>query len=62
MSKSSLAVVIYVVGLVFGALFLNLWGAETSPQKALLGLGWTAIFLIALFFAEKDKQTKCFLS
>ena len=40
----------------FGALFLNLWGAETSPQKALLGLGWTAIFLIALFFAEKDKH------
>ena len=56
MSKSSLAVVIYIVGLVFGALFLNLWGAETSPQKALLGLGGTAIFLIALFFAEKDKH------
>ncbi len=56
MSKSSLAVLIYVLGLVFGALFLNLWGAETSPQKALLGLGWTAIFLIALFFAEKDKH------
>ena len=49
MSKSSLAVVIYVVGLVFGALFLNLWGAETSPQKALLGLGYSN-FLIALFF------------
>ena len=56
MSKSSLAVVIYVLGLVFGALFLNLWGAETSPQKALLGRGWTAIFLIALFFAEKNKH------
>ena len=56
MSKSSLAVIIYVLGLVFGALFLNLWGAETSPQKALLGQGWTAIFLIALFFSEKDKH------
>tara|TARA_B100000900_G_scaffold410287_1_gene427825 strand:- start:993 stop:1166 length:174 start_codon:yes stop_codon:yes gene_type:complete len=56
MSKSSLVIIIYVVGLVIGALFLDLWGAETSPQKALLGLGWTAIFLIALFFVEKDKH------
>ncbi len=48
--------IIYVVGLIIGALFLNLWGAETSPQKALLGLGWTAIFLIALFMVEKDKH------
>ena len=39
-----------------GALFLNLWSAETSPQKALLGLAWTAIFLIALFYVEKDKN------
>ena len=56
MSKTSIVIIIYIIGLVFGALFLNLWGAETSPQKALLGLGWTAIFLIALFFAEKDKH------
>ncbi len=56
MSKSSLVIIIYVVGLVIGALFLDIWGAETSPQKALLGLGWTAIFLIALFFVEKDKH------
>ena len=56
MSKSSIVIVIYIVGLIIGALFLNLWGAETSPQKALLGLSWTAIFLIALFFVEKDKH------
>ena len=56
MSKSSLAIVIYIIGLVIGALFLNLWSAETSPQKALLGLAWTAIFLIALFYVEKDKN------
>ena len=56
MSKSSLVIIIYVVGLIIGALFLNLWGAETSPQKALLGLAWTAIFLIALFMVEKDKH------
>ena len=56
MSRSSLVIIIYIIGLVIGALFLSIWGAETSPQKALLGLGWTAIFLIALFYAEKDKD------
>ena len=56
MNKSSFVIIIYVIGLVIGALFLDLWGAETSPQKALLGLGWTAVFLIALFFVEKDKH------
>tara|TARA_E500000178_G_C16357927_1_gene460372 strand:- start:282 stop:455 length:174 start_codon:yes stop_codon:yes gene_type:complete len=56
MSKSSLVIIIYIIGLVIGALFLNLWSAETSPQKALLGLAWTAIFLIALFYVEKDKN------
>ncbi len=56
MSKSSLVTIIFIIGLIIGALFLNLWGAETSPQKALLGLAWTAIFLIALFYAEKNKN------
>ena len=56
MSKSSLVITIYIIGLVIGALFLNLWSADTSPQKALLGLAWTAIFLIALFYVEKDKN------
>tara|TARA_A100001015_G_scaffold152947_1_gene169715 strand:- start:921 stop:1094 length:174 start_codon:yes stop_codon:yes gene_type:complete len=56
MNKSSLVIAIYIIGLVIGALFLNLWSADTSPQKALLGLAWTAIFLIALFYVEKDKN------
>ena len=51
MSKTSLVIIIYVLGLIFGALVLDLWSAETSP-KALLGLLWTALFLIALYFAE----------
>tara|TARA_Y100000817_G_scaffold273325_1_gene233016 strand:- start:143 stop:310 length:168 start_codon:yes stop_codon:yes gene_type:complete len=51
MSKTSLVIIIYVLGLIFGALVLDLWSAETSP-KALLGMLWTALFLIALYFAE----------
>ena len=49
MSKSSIVIVIYIIGLIFGALVLDIWSAETSP-KALLGIGWTALFLIVLFF------------
>ena len=52
MSKSTIVVIIYILGLIFGALVLDMWSAETSP-KALLGIGWTALFLIGLFFAEK---------
>jgi|TARA_Y100000022_G_scaffold9134_1_gene7298 hypothetical protein len=55
MSKSSIAIVIYVIGLIFGAIFLDIWSANIDPKKALLGIAWTAIFAIALFYAEKKK-------
>ena len=42
MSKSTLAILIYVAGLIFGALVLNLWSAETGP-KAFIGIIWTAV-------------------
>ena len=51
MSKTTIAIIIYVLGLIFGALVLYLWSAETSP-KALLGMIWTALFLIAVYFVE----------
>ena len=51
MSKTTIVIIVYVLGLVFGALVLDLWSAETSP-KALLGMIWTALFLIALYFVE----------
>ena len=55
MSKTNIAIVIYLVGLALGAIFLDIWSAETSP-KALLGIAWTTLFAIALFFAEKEKE------
>ena len=51
MSKTNIAIVIYLVGLALGAIFLDIWSAETSP-KALLGMIWTALFLIAIYFVE----------
>tara|TARA_Y100000590_G_scaffold469782_1_gene659698 strand:+ start:294 stop:458 length:165 start_codon:yes stop_codon:yes gene_type:complete len=52
MSKTNIAVIIYILGLIFAALFLNLWSAETG-LKSLIGLAWTAIFLISLFYIDE---------
>ena len=56
MSKTTLVLVIYVLGLIFGALVLDIWSADTSVLKGLLGLGWTALLLICLFIAEKNEN------
>tara|TARA_B100000035_G_scaffold266807_1_gene239620 strand:+ start:358 stop:531 length:174 start_codon:yes stop_codon:yes gene_type:complete len=56
MSKTSIVLIIYILGLIFGALVLDIWSADTSVLKGLLGLVWTALLLIALFFAEKNES------
>ncbi len=56
MSKTSIVIIIYVIGLIFGALVLNIWSADTSVFKGLLGLAWTALLLIGLFLAEKNEK------
>ena len=56
MSKTSIAIIIYIVGLVIGALVFNIWSADTNVYKGLLGLGWTALLLIAKFFAEQNEK------
>ena len=55
MGNSTIVIVVYIIGLIFGALVLDIWSAQTSP-KALLGIGWTALLLIGLFFAEKNEN------
>ena len=37
MSKSTIAIIIYVIGLIFGALLLDIWSSETG-LKAFIGL------------------------
>ena len=56
MSKTSIVIIIYVIGLVFGALFLDIWSADTNVLKGLLGLGWTALLLIGLFLTNKNEK------
>ena len=55
MNKSTIVILVYIIGLIFGALVLDMWSANTSP-KALLGIGWTALLLIGLFLTEKNEK------
>ena len=55
MHKSTIVIIIYIIGLIFGALVLDMWSANTIP-KALLGIGWTALLLIGLFLTEKNEK------
>ncbi len=56
MNLSTIVIIIYAIGIVIGALFFDIWGAETSLFKAMAGVIWTVIFLICLFFFEKKNE------
>tara|TARA_B100002052_G_C15861533_1_gene590325 strand:- start:1653 stop:1826 length:174 start_codon:yes stop_codon:yes gene_type:complete len=56
MKQSNIVIIIYIAGIIIGAFFLDIWGAETSVKKGLIALGWTAIFLIAYFYSDREKN------
>ena len=56
MNKISIATIIYVLGILIGAFFLKVWGAETSFIKTISIFVWTIIFLITLFYADKQER------
>ena len=56
MSKSSLILIIYIIGIIFGAFFLDLWGSETNVKKGLIVLIWTAVFLVAYVYTGKKND------
>ena len=56
MRKTTLTIIIYALGMIFCALVLGIWNAETSIINAGIALIWTTIFLIALFYAGKYDQ------
>ena len=41
---------------IIGALFFDVWGVDTTPFKTLSVFAWTVIFIIALFFADKNER------
>ena len=56
MNKTTITTIIYVLGILIGAFFLKVWGAETSFIKTISIFVWTIIFLISLFYADKHER------
>ena len=56
MNKLTLLTITYIVGIIIGALFFDVWGAETTFLKTISVFIWTIIFLIVLFYIEKKQK------
>ena len=56
MNKLTLITILYVIGVLIGALFFDVWGAETTFIKTMSIFLWTIIFLIALFYVDKYEK------
>ena len=56
MNKLTLLTLIYTIGIIIGALFLDVWGAETTLIKTMSIFIWTILFLIALFYVDKNEK------
>jgi len=56
MSKSTITILVYILGTIIGALFLDVWGAETSFIKTISVSVWTICFLITLFYFDKREK------
>ena len=56
MNKLTILTIIYIVGVLIGAFFLDIWGAETTFVKTMSIFMWTIIFLIALFYVDKNAK------
>ena len=56
MSKVTIVSIIYALGIIIGALALDFWSADTSLTKTMSVFLWTLIFIISLFFADKNEK------
>jgi len=56
MSKIKIISIIYAIGIVIGALFFDVWGANTSFIKTISVFIWTILFLISIFYIEKKEK------
>ena len=56
MSKVKIVSIVYAISVIIGALFFDVWGVDTTPLKTLSVFAWTVIFIIALFFADKNEK------
>jgi len=56
MNKTTLVTIFYILGILVGALFLDVWSADTSFVKTISVFVWTIIFLITLFYFDKNEK------
>ena len=56
MSKVKIVSIVYAIGIIIGALFFDVWGADTTLLKTMSVFVWTVIFIIALFFLDKNEK------
>jgi|TARA_B110000014_G_C19514079_1_gene276739 hypothetical protein len=56
MSKLTILTIIYTIGIIIGALFFDVWGAETTIIKTMSIFVWTILFLITLFYVDKNEK------
>ena len=56
MNKLTILTISYLIGVIIGALFLDIWGAETTFVKTMSIFLWTIIYLIALFYVDKNES------
>jgi len=56
MNKTTIITLTYILGIIIGALFFDVWGAETSFIKTISVFVWTIIFLITLFYFDKNDK------
>ena len=57
MSKVKAISIIYAIGIIIGALFFDVWGVDTTPLKTISVFVWTILFIIVLFFADKNERS-----
>ena len=56
MSKVKIISIIYAIGIIIGALFFDVWGVNTTSLKTIYVFCWTVIFIITLFFVDKNER------
>ena len=62
MNKLTILTIIYITGVIIGALFLDVWGAETTFIKTMSIFVWTIIFLITDRKSKPPRVSgRCFL-
>ena len=56
MNKLTILTIIYTIGIIIGALIFDVWGAETTIIKTMSIFIWTILFLITLFYVDKNEK------